>query len=134
MCASRNDYSRAFVNGLVLEHYRDRQTDLYKYVVQLQKLRASLMEFFNSSVFADEDGISYQPSCFTVKRYIGDDGRNAAGIANLSDRRMTVRIAIPSLKDEAELYLPCGGRERVSAKDGAVQVTLDAQTAAFLIG
>ena len=162
MCASRNDYGRAFVNGLVLEHYIGKDAGLLEYVVGLQKLRASLMDFFNGSVFADEDGISYQNPDFIVKHYIGDSddsvengghgvragdgsaanhgsssvrGEHGFGVANLSDRRQTVRVAAPFLKPGAalQLRLPSGGVEAVSADGGAFSVTLDAQTAAFLI-
>ena len=135
LCVCRDDYNRAFVNGLVLEHFRNRPSkqDLYKYVVQLQKLRASLMGFINHSAYVDEDGISSQPGSFTVKHYVGDDGRHGVALANLSDKRMTARVSVPGLGDKAVLHLYNGEKEDVCVENGVFHVTLDTQCAAFLL-
>ena len=134
MCASRDDYSKAFVNGLVIEHYRrNNDPDIYEYVIKLQKLRASLMEFFNNSDFVDEDGISYQPGAFTTKRYICEDGRHGVATANLSDKKDIVRIASPFM-DKAALYLPGGAAMEICAVNGVFRVELEPHTACIMIG
>ena len=136
LCASRDDYNMAFVNGLVLEHFRKRENamDVYNYVVKLQKLRASVMEFINNSIFVDDDGLSYQPSSFTAKHYIGTDGRHGVAIANFSAKRMKARIVVPEMSAAAVHYAISGNKEAIQKENGAFFVTLEAHTAAFILG
>ncbi|MCL2059202.1 MAG: DUF6259 domain-containing protein [Oscillospiraceae bacterium] len=137
LCASRDDYSNAFINGLVLEHYRRRDNanamDVYEYVVKLQKLRGSLMDFINNSIFVDDDGLSCQPAAVAARHYVGDDCRHGVAFANFGDRPTNARIVVEGMPAEATLYTIYGDKQAISAKDGAYTINIEAHTAAFIL-
>jgi len=134
MCVTKDDYSKAFVNGLVIEHYRrGGDQEVYDYVVGLQKLRASLMGFYNCSDFVDEEGISYQPGGFTAKHYICDDGRHGVAVASLSGKGGIVRIDAPFM-ETADLHMVGGAVAEIKKEGGVFQIELAAHSAVILIG
>jgi hypothetical protein len=136
MARTQAGYNTAFVNGMALEHSDMRLGNdaIVRHAVDLQKLRARLMPFFNNSRFVDEDGLVSQPEAVLAKRYVGADGTEGVAIANNSEKPMIARIALAARPGgKATLYRQTGSQEEIVAEVGVFHIEIPGLQAAFLI-
>ena len=138
-CESKNEFSEAFVNGLLFEHNvsfsvkeETKAEEIEQYLYSLERLWQNHAGFFNSSRFLDNEGIWMQSEGILAKRFDGGETQGIT-IANFRTEENKARFSIQGCYNDAHVYKNDGSEELINIINNVIELTMDGESAALIL-